>query len=123
MISSVGSLIGLAHGLAVLNYTLGVLFQTLPIPRKELKSWGPTLMWDAVVTEFALGSVSLVSLTISWISAAIKESLGLPFSSNSLAITTVIAQLTSLDASLLLLITGLSFTVVLVSIAQANKRT
>jgi hypothetical protein len=80
-------------------------------------------MWDAVVTEFALGSVSLVSLTISWISAAIKESLGLPFSSNSLAITTVIAQLTSLDASLLLLITGLSFTVVLVSIAQANKRT
>ncbi|MGI0017058.1 MAG: hypothetical protein ACREBU_26850, partial [Nitrososphaera sp.] len=63
-----GELLAVAHALAALLYTLGVLVQTLPIPYASIKIHGPQLMKDGVISELAILSVSLVTLLVSWIS-------------------------------------------------------
>jgi hypothetical protein len=114
-----GAILGLAHALAVLTYFLGVLMQTLPIPWKSLRAYGPMLMWDGVIAEFATLSVSLVQILVQWLSTTLRESLGAPFTSSSNEMAIIIAQLTSLDAGLFLLISALSTSVVLAPVATA----
>lgn len=116
---SIGELLGLGQGLALLTYVSGALVMALPIPWKETKSWASTLMKDAVISEFALLSVSVVQLIVSWTSQMFLVSIGSPFNSDPIAITTILAQLVSLDSAILLLISGLSATVVLAPVAGA----
>jgi hypothetical protein len=118
-VADTGTLLGLGQGLAFLTYVMGILFQTLPVPRKEIKAWGPTLMADGIIAEFGLASAGLVQLLISWISQTLQQSIGAPFNAEPIAITTIMAQLVSLDSSFLLLISALSVTVVLAPVAGA----
>ncbi|MBI3859780.1 MAG: hypothetical protein HY296_06065 [Thaumarchaeota archaeon] len=114
-----GSLLGLGQSLALLTYVLGVLFQTLPIPVKSIRAHGPSLMWDGIVAEFALLSVNIVRLLELWISRIIQQSIGSPFNYQPLAIATILAQLSALDASFLLLISAMSASVILAPVANA----
>jgi hypothetical protein len=99
----VGELLALAHALAWLSYVLGVLLQTLPIPRKSVKAWGPTLMLDAVIAELSLATISIVESLIRWLSTMISSSLGSPL--NPLAsFSLIVGELTALDATFLAII-------------------
>lgn len=114
-----GLLLGIGFVLPPLTYLLGVELQALPIPYKSIKVWAPTLMMDAIVSEFVLLSVGLVSNLVQWISGMIQQSIATPFNSLSVAMATILAQLTALDASLLLLISLVSSTVILAPVANA----
>lgn len=114
-----GSFLGLGYGLAALTWTLGVLMQTMPLPRKQIRAWGPTLMMDSVISLFALGSVSLIQVLVSWTSGMVNQSLGSPFNAPTAAFLLIISQLTMLDGALVLLISVVSATVVLAPVASA----
>lgn len=118
MAGEIGSLLGIAHGLASLTYVCGVLMQTLPVPKSEWKAWGPSMLWDAVISEIAIGTISTVQLLVSAISNILGTSFGGPFISLALSFTSIISQLVVIDATLLFLISLVSSTVVLGPIAE-----
>ncbi|MGB9622291.1 MAG: hypothetical protein ACPL07_00460, partial [Candidatus Bathyarchaeia archaeon] len=96
----VGELLALAHALAWLSYVLGVLLQTLPIPRKSLKAWGPTLMMDAVIAEFSLTTVGMVESLVKWLSSLLNSSIGSPL--NPLAsFSLILGELAAFETALL----------------------
>jgi len=115
----VGTFLGVSYGLSALTWSLGILVQTMPVPRKEIRVWGPCLMMDSVVSLFALGSVNLVQILMRWVSEMVSQSIGSPFNNPSIAMATVLSQLTMLDTALLLLISAVSVTVVLAPVASA----
>lgn len=114
-----GDMIGLAHSLPVLTYFLGVMFQTLPIPVKSIRAYGPILMWDGVVAELATASIGLVQLLVQWVSGLLQQSIGAPFTTPTNEMVIIVSQLSTLDASLFLLIATLSTTVILTPVASA----
>lgn len=103
----IGALLALGHGLAWLMYVLGVLFQTLPLPRKSLKAWGPTLMVDAVIAEFALASAGFIESLINWISQMIQTTLGSPLNPTA-SFTIIVTELVAMDTTLVSIIALLS---------------
>ena len=116
-----GFLIGLAHAIAAFTYVLGVLFQTLPLTKAEIKAWGPTMMWDAVIAEVAIGLVYAVQTAVSYLSSLIQTSFDIPLDP-SISYGLILAQLTSMDATIILLISSLSATVVLAPVAELLSR-
>jgi len=122
MAGETGLLLGLAHALASLTYVFGVLMQTLPIPRREWKAWGPTLMWDACIAEVAIGTVAAVQLAVSAISNLLGSSFGGPFTSPNLSFSLILAQLVMIDVATVLLISAVSATVVFAPVAEILSR-
>ncbi|GEM_PF-2920568 len=114
-----GSMIGLAHSLAVLAYFLGIMMQTLPIPWKSIRAYGPMLMWDAVVAEIATATIGLVQILVLWVSNLLQQSIDAPFTTSSNAMAIIISQLSALDSSLFVLIATLSASVILAPVASA----
>lgn len=114
-----GAMIGLAHALAMLTYVLGCMIQVLPIPWKGLRAHGPQLMMDGLVAELATVSVTLVPVLVDWITGIFETGFDGHFSAQPTAIALIITQLTALDASLFLLISTLSTTVILAPVAYA----
>ncbi len=114
-----GAMIGLALSLSTLSYTCGVLFQTLPLPWRSLKAHGPALMMDGVTSQIAILTIGLVQSLIQWISNLLQQSIGAPFNTSTNAMTVIVTQLSTLDASLFLLIATLSTTVILAPVASA----
>jgi len=112
-------MIGLGMAVAFACYTLGVMFQTLPIPWKTIKAWGPTLMRDAVIAQIGLLSIGLIQTLVAWMSSTLQQGLGAPFTSSSGEMALIVGQLTALDASMFLLISVLSTTTVMVPVASA----
>lgn len=112
-------MLGLGHGLALLTYVLGVCIISLPVPIQRIKLWGPTLVVDAILAEVGLASVSIADALVKWISLSIQEGLSSPFTYSPLALTTILAQLASLDGAIILLIGVLSSTVILAPVASA----
>jgi hypothetical protein len=112
-------MIGLAHSLAVLTYMLGVLMQTLPVPWKSIRAYGPMLMWDGVIAEIATLSIGLVQLLVHWVASLLQQSIGAPFTGPGGEMALIITQLSALDASLFLLISTLSTSVVMAPVASA----
>lgn len=112
-------MIGLAHSLAILTYTTGVLMQTLPVPWKSLRAYGPLLMWDGVISEMATLSISLVQVLVLWLTGTIREGIGAPFIGSGGEMGLIVTQLVTLDAGIFLLISGLSTTVILAPVAAA----
>ena len=112
-----GAMIGLANSLAVLTYFLGCMIQLLPIPWKGLRAHGPQLMMDGIIAQVAAGSVVLVQLLVQWVNNMLQQNLGAPFVGETGAITLIVSQLTALDASIFLVISVLSTTVVLAPVA------
>lgn len=110
-------MIGLANSLAILTYFLGCMIQLLPIPWKGLRAHGPQLMMDGIVAQIAAGSILLVQLLVQWFNGLLQQNLGSPFMGETGAMALILSQLTALDASLFLLISVLSTTVVLAPIA------
>lgn len=113
----IGSLLALGHSLAWLTYVLGVLFQTLPLPRKALKAWGPTLMVDAVIAEFALASIGIVESLVNWVSQTIQAALGSPFNPTA-SFVIIVAELAAVDTMLVSILVALSSIPELALIAQ-----
>ncbi|MEM3715238.1 MAG: hypothetical protein QXF82_09860 [Nitrososphaeria archaeon] len=113
----IGSLLALGHSLAWFTYVLGVLFQTLPLPRRSLKAWGPTLMVDAVMAEFALASVGLVETLVNWVSQMIQTALGSPLNPTA-SFVVIVTELTAMDTILVSIIVLLSSIPELSLIAQ-----
>src|SRR3989442_362235 len=111
------AMIGLANSLAILTYFLGCMIQLLPIPWKGLRAHGPQLMMDGIVAQIAAGSILLVELLVQWFNGLLQQNLGSPFMGETGAMALILSQLTALDASLFLLISILSTTVVLAPIA------
>lgn len=114
-----GSMVGLAHSLAILTYTTGVLMQTLPIPWKSLRAYGRLLMWDGVISEMATLSIGLVQTLVGWVSGVMQQSIGAPFVGSGGEMALIVAQLAALDGGLFLLISALSTSVVLAPAATA----
>ncbi len=112
-------MIGLAHSLAILTYTMGVLMQTLPVPWKSIRAYGPLLMWDGVISEMATLSIGLVQTLVVWVQSIVQQSIGAPFTGSGTEIALIVAQMTALDAGLFLLISTLSTTMVLAPVASA----
>lgn len=113
----IGALLALGHSLAWLMYILGVIFQTLPLPRKSLRAWGPTLMVDAVIAEFALASVSFVEFLVSKISHMLQIALGSPL--NPIAsFALIVTELATMDAALVSILALISSVPELAVIAQ-----
>lgn len=113
-----GELLAVGHSLAALLYVLGVLVQTLPIPYPSIKVHGPQLMRDGVVAEIAIASVSLITLFVTWISQMFSTAVQMPVGPDA-AFGIIIAQLTAITTSILVLIGALSATVVLGPLAAA----
>lgn len=117
-----GLLIGLSHSLLALTYVCGVLMQTLPVPRPSWKAWGPTLMWDALIGELALASLSAVQLAVNGLSNVLGTTFVGPFSSSSLSFGLIIGQLVAIDSAIFLLTSAISATVVLAPVAELLAR-
>src|SRR3989442_7140192 len=115
---STGLMFGLIQVVIAATYYFGDFALAMPIPYKEIKAWGPTLMKDAIVSEFALLSINLVQILESWVAQAINQAIPAPFSSEPVAMTAIMAQLVSLDSAILLLISALTSTVILAPIAN-----
>ncbi|MEM3489538.1 MAG: hypothetical protein QXO75_07805 [Nitrososphaerota archaeon] len=113
----IGALLALGHSLAWLTYVLGVLFQTFPSPRRSLKAWGPTLMVDAVIAEFALASVGLVESLVNWVSQMIQTTLGSPFNPTA-SFVVIVTELAAMDTVLISIMALLSSIPELSLIAQ-----
>lgn len=114
-----GSMVGLAYALAALTYFLGVMMQTLPIPWKSLRAYGPQLMMDGVIAGIATASIGLVQILVQWVSGLLNQSIGAPFTTPTNEMAIIVAQLSALDVSILLLISLLSSTTVLTPVASA----
>lgn len=114
-----GAMIGLALSLSTLTYMMGVLMQTLPIPWRSLKAHGPSLMMDGVIGQIAIMTIGLVQLLVQWVSNLLHQSIGAPFDTSTNATIIIVTQLSSLIASLFLLIAALSTTVILAPVASA----
>jgi hypothetical protein len=117
-----GVLVGLAFGLAQLLFALGVLMQTLPVPRQEWKIWGPTMMWDACMVELALGTLSAVQLGAKALSDLIGSAYSAPIQHPGIVFGLIMAQLVAIDTAALLLISAVSATVVLAPVADLLSR-
>lgn len=117
-----GTLLGLAHSLAALTYVLGVLIQTLPVPKPAWKAHGPMLLWDACVAELSIGIVSMVQLAVDAISNLLKTTVPGPFNSSAASFALIISQLVMIDTAIFLLISALSATVVLGPVAEILAR-
>lgn len=113
-----GELLAVGHSLAALLYVLGVLVQTLPIPYGAIKAHGPQLMRDGVISEIAILSVSLVTLLVSWVSQMFSTAVQMPVGPDT-AFGIIIAQLSAIEVSILLLIGFVSSTVILAPLAFA----
>jgi len=113
-----GELLAVGHSLAALLYVLGVLVQTLPIPYASIKAHGPQLMKDGVISEIAILSVSFVTLIVSWISQMFSAAVQMPVGPDA-AFGIIIAQLSAIEISILLLIGFVSSTVILAPLAFA----
>jgi hypothetical protein len=116
------AMIALAEALAMLTYFFGCMIQLIPVPWKGLRAHGPQLMMDGLVAELATVSVTLVPIVVEWATGILQAGFEGSINNQPTAIALIIAQLTALDASLFLLISVLSTTVVLspVAVALAN---
>lgn len=121
MTGEIGTLMGLAHSLLLLTYIFGVLMQTLPVPKRDWKAWGPTMMWDACIGELALGMLSAVQLAVGAISDLLGASLSGPFTSPTVSFGLIMAQLAMIDTAIFL-ISAVSATVVLGPVAEILAR-
>jgi hypothetical protein len=74
-------------------------------------------MMDGIVAQVAAGSIMLVQLLVQWVNNMLQQNLGAPFVGEMGAMTLIVSQLTALDASIFLLISVLSTTVVLAPVA------
>lgn len=115
----VGVMLGIGHAFALLTYTLGVLIQATPVPFVRIKLLGPMLVTDAILGEVGLASVSLIDALVKWISSTLQQTIGSPFNYSPTALTAILAQLSSLDAAMILLIGAVSSTVILAPVAGA----
>lgn len=113
-----GELLAVGHSLAALLYVIGVLVQTLPIPYASIKAHGPQLMKDGVISEIAILSVSIVTLLVSWISQMFSTAVQMPVGPDA-AFGIILAQLTAIEISILLLIGFVSSTIILAPLAFA----
>src|SRR5712692_5086663 len=119
--TDVGILLAIPFVLSPLTYNMGVLFLTLPLPRRW-RAYGPLLMSDAMVSLFAVSSISAVQLLMSWLSGLVNESFGGPFSSSAASFAVIESQLTLIDSSLVLIVAAVSSTVVLAPVAEILAR-
>jgi len=117
-----GTMIGVAYSLPFLTYVSGVFIQTLPIPKRDWKAWGPILMWDALLAELALGTLSAVQLAVTAISDLIGTTFAGPFTSPTASFALIMSQLVALDSAIFLLISAVSVTVVLGPVAEILAR-
>lgn len=114
-----GTMLGIGHGFAIMTYIIGVSIEAMPVPFKRIKLLGPTLVSDAILAEVGLASVSLIDMLVRWISSTIQQSIGSPFNYSPTALTAILAQLSSLEAAMILLIGAVSSTVILAPVAAA----
>jgi len=112
----IGEFLALGHTLAWLTYVFGILFQTLPIPRKSIKSWGPAMMVDAVIAELALATIGVAEPLIAWASSLVQSSIGSP---NPATFGLIVAELATIDGLLLTIITLTSSAANLLPLLQA----
>jgi len=119
--TEVGVLLAIPLVLSGLTYNIGVSFLTLPLPRRW-RAYGPLLMSDAMVSLFAVSSISAIQLLMVWLSGLVDESFGGPFSSSVAAFAVIESQLTLIDTSLVLIVAAVSSTVVLAPVAEILAR-
>jgi len=106
-----GILLGLAHSLAALTYACGVLVQTLPLPHRAWRAYGPQMMRDSCLTEIAIGTISVIQMLVTVISETIGTSLiggPLTSSASNKAFETIISQLVTIDTTIFGLIHAVS---------------
>lgn len=105
----------LAIGMALtsLSFVLGILFQSLPIPKKDIKMWGNTLVWDSLIALFALSTVTFVQSLVQWSSNLIVSTIGAQIGSQHVSTGLIVSQLVSLDSAIILLVGVVSSTVIL----------
>ncbi|MCP8308876.1 MAG: hypothetical protein H3Z53_11295 [archaeon] len=115
---AIGTLLGLAHALAGMTYVAGTLMQSLPVPKREWKAWGPVMMWDATIAELGIATVSIMQLIVDIISNLIRAELAGPFSSPSVSFLAITSQLVSFDAAIFILISIVNSTIVLAPVAE-----
>jgi len=120
--SDVAVLIAFIYALIAFSYSLGSLFQALPLPRPEWKAYGPMLMWDSTVSLFAISSISAVQLLMNWLSNSLNETFPGPFSSSTASFALIISQLALVDTTLILIVAGVSSTVLLEPVGEALSR-
>ncbi|MBI2938351.1 MAG: hypothetical protein HYY22_09100 [Thaumarchaeota archaeon] len=114
-------LVSLVHVLAAMTFLCGAFIQSLPIPMRSLKSQAPSLQWDAVLTEIAIGTVYSVRLLADWIQSMIASSLAIPVEPGT-AYAVIMAQLIAIDGAIMLLITTVNATVVFAPLAELLAR-
>jgi len=118
----IGLLIAFIYSQCALEFSLGALWHALPLPRPEWKAYGPTLMWDATVSLFAISSLSAVQVLMSWLSSMLNETFPGPFSSSTASFALITSQLVLVDTTLLLIVAGVSSTVVLEPVGEVLAR-
>jgi len=116
-----GLLMAVPFVFSALTFNLGALSLALPLPRRW-KAHGPLLMSDAMVSLFAVSSISAVQLLVVWLSGLVNESFGGPFSSPVASFALIESQLTLIDSSLVLIVAAVSSTVVLAPVAEILAR-
>jgi hypothetical protein len=80
------------------------------------------LMWDGTVSLFAISSISAVQLLLNWLSRLLNESFPGPFSSSTVSFALIMSQLVMIDATLFVVVTVVSGTVVLSPVAELLSR-
>src|SRR5438132_14360614 len=118
----VAILIAFVYAQISLGYSLGALFQALPLPRPEWKAYGPMLLWDSTVSLFAISSISAVQLLMNWLSTILNEAFPGPFSSSTASFALIISQLALVDTTLVLIVAGVSSTVLLEPVGEVLSR-
>jgi hypothetical protein len=104
--------------LTSLSFVLGILFQILPIPKKDIKIWGNTLLWDSMIALFALSTVILVPSLVQWVSTLATTAIGTQIGSQHVSVGLIVSQLVALDAAILLLVGIVSSTIILQPVAS-----
>lgn len=122
MTGELGTLVGLTYSLLFLTYVSGVFIQTLPIPKRDWKVWGPVLMVDSLLGTVALGTLSAVQIAVNAISNLLGTTLTGPFTSPTASFALIMSQLIALDSAIFLLISTVSATVVLAPVAEILAR-
>src|SRR2546422_8439178 len=120
--TEIAVLVALVYVLSAFTYSLGAVFRTLPVPRAEWRACGPMLTWDASVSLFAISSISAIQLLMTWLSSLLSQSFPGPFSSSAASFGIITSQLTLVDTTLVLVVAGVSSTVVLSPVGEVLAR-
>jgi hypothetical protein len=87
-----------AFALAGLTYYLAGLMMTLP--KEEWVAWGYTMRNDSIIAMVSIGSVSAIQVLLEFVQNMISESTGSALILPNQAITSILAQLVTLDVAL-----------------------